>query len=143
MSRNLRPDELAAIIGLDAGDLEPLADLLESGRKTIDPIVQRSLWKAIRGSKADSDYRLVFDKHPELKHSHQGSRAARLRDRDKLNTALVMKKHGALKVGQHESAVIATADELGKGKSTVKSHWSSKQRLIRFCIAHDIINDSD
>lgn len=139
MSRDMRADELAAWKGLIEGDIEPLADLLEAENSELHPIVQRWLWKLIRGSPRDSDYRLKVCRHPELTQPALGIQATRRRKAKGLPVALAMFRNGALEPSQHETALAETMEQTGLSRSTVEKHWSAHKGFIRFSVSHGLL----
>lgn len=141
-SRDMTAAEIAAWNGLIAGDLEPLADVLEDGDDTLHPILQRWLVKLIRGTIQDTDFRLRADKHPDLARASDGLQAQRLADMQSLGTALKVLRHGGLR-RQWEAAVQATMDETGQSRRTVAAHWKQHKQFIRFSLASGVIKDPD
>ncbi len=140
--RDMTAAEIAAWNGLIAGDLEPLADVLEDGNDTLHPILQRWLVKLIRGTVRDTDFRLRADKHPDLARVSDGLQAQRVADMHSMQTALKVLRHGGLR-RQWEAAVQATMDETGQSRRTVAAHWQKHKQFIRFSLARGIIKDAD
>lgn len=125
----MTPTELAAVAGLDAGDLEPLAELFALGGDRLHPAIMLRLRLLIVGSGYDTDWRLKVIRHPDLGKGQ--SSAERLSaTRKELLTALTMVRKGALCEGGYHSAVNATAKELGVGESTVERHWKNQRDHI-------------
>ena len=137
--RKMSEAELAACNGLIAGDLEPLADVLDTEVGELHPILQRWLLKLIRGSSDETDFRLVAMRHPDLKRASDGPRAKRLASMAKLDTAIEMVRNGALNEGQWEAAMLATIENTGLARSTIAGHWSDRKRFLLFCRARGLL----
>jgi hypothetical protein len=133
---------LEAANGLRRGDLEPLADYLtdDHGGK-LDPIVIRALLRSIIGTHNETDWRLMFDRHPEITH-HTKTRAFKnAAFETEIQTALKVRRHGGEEVGRHDSAINATMHETDLSHGTVQEHWKRRRRFINFCIAHGVLED--
>lgn len=141
--RDLTAAELAAWNGLIAGELDPLADLLEEGDGLLHPILQRWLVKLIRGSVDESDFRLVADKHPDLKHISHGPRAKRLASLNTMQTALIVFHAGGLDDVKLEAAIEAAIAETGQSRRTVFSHWSKHKMFLKAMRAHGVLGKAN
>lgn len=139
-SRDMTDLELVVAGELLDGKLDALAKLLAL-EGDVHPIVQRYLQRLICGSSSQTDFRLRVDRHPELKSPKSGARAMMLSSTKRLQTALVMARHGGLNKGQFEAALTATIDETGLDRATVCRHWADQKRFVRFCIARGIIDN--
>jgi hypothetical protein len=135
----MTPSELAAWNDLIGGELGPLADLLEEGNAEVHPVVQRWLVKLIRGTTRDTDFRLAVIRHPDLNRASDGLQAQRRASLERLRTALVMFRAGALEQGQWDAAVVETIQKTGSSRATIAAHWSDQRAFIRFCRSREII----
>ncbi|ALH80393.1 hypothetical protein [Sphingopyxis macrogoltabida] len=138
--------ELLAIQGMQEGVLEPLADLLgellTESKTLADPIpldvnVVRGLIRAINGEARETDHRLKFVRHPDLK-AGQGRAARHKAFVSELAIALEMEAAGAFDRGGHESAVRHCADKFGIARSTVQKAWSNRKAFLKFTRAHGV-----
>ena len=131
--------ELAAIEGLDAGDLHPLAGLLAEDGDRMHPAIMLRLRMMIVGTADQIDWRLKIARHPDLGRG-QANAERSTEIRKELHTALIMVREGALCEGGFGSAVNATAAKLGIGESTVERHWTNQREHILNDIRAGIID---
>lgn len=140
--RDMTPDELAAWNGMIAGDLNALADVLDTDDDALHPILRRWLVKLIRGTARETDYRIKLDKHPDLARVSDGIQHQQLADLQSLQTALTLLSHGGLR-GHWDAAVVETMSETKLGRRTVAAHWAKHKRFIQAMIARGVIQDKD
>lgn len=133
MMRDMTNVEMDALAGLLDGDLQPFASLLAERNDALHPIVQRELYRQICGSVDETDWRLRVEKHPSLKSIKQGSRAQLRSQGKRVQTAMIMVKHGALKKGGVDAALLDTMKETGQDRATVMRHWSAEKGFMQFC----------
>lgn len=131
-------EEISALNGLIAGDLEPLADLLEFGDGRLHPSLQRRLVTLIRGSSKETDFRLVAAKHPDLKHVSHGPRAKRLASLTTMATAIKVMRAGGFEEGQTEAAFSTVARDTGLSRASVIKHWVKHKETLKLFRAHGL-----
>jgi hypothetical protein len=128
MSRALTSAEMAAIDGINEGELEPLAAILALEGE-IHPLVQRALRRIIDGPAGSTDYRLQVIRHPDLG-NRQTNALWNKQDAVERDTALRMLRNGALTAGMMESAIAATIEQTGLSRRAIFSHWRKHKRYL-------------
>lgn len=134
--------ELAAVAGLRQGDLGALVEYLaEADGDTIHPIVIKALLTAIVGECEQTDYRLAFKRHPDLKHHTLSKKFKSDAFNKEIKTAMAVRLHGGHLPSAHDSAISEAIKDTKHSHGTVQEHWKRRRRFIAFCIAHGVLSD--
>lgn len=139
---DVSPAALAAMSGLRAGEIEPLAIYLASQLDgNLDPLVVRALLQSIIGSHEHNDFRMMLMPHPDIKHHKQSRRFKSRQTGTEIDTALAIWKAGGNKRGYHDAAITQVMNDKKLSHGAVTRHWKNQRKFIRFCIAHGVIQD--
>lgn len=136
--RDMNSQELEALNGLIAGDLDPLCVILENENDALHPLLQRWLLKLIRGSSSETDFRLTASTHPDLKRASDGARHQRLASLTSLRVAKIVAQNGGFERQQTAGAFQAAMDVTGLSERTVKAHWARHKSFLRVMVARGL-----
>lgn len=115
---------------LRRGDLQPLAALLCDLDLDLSDFTRLTLAAMIVGDAGQSDYRISVGTHPGHGHGKRTRAFASAQAKNELRTLLSLVANGV--ESNVEAAVRATMAETRQSERTVRAHWASRKRLLRF-----------
>lgn len=131
------------------GRLDGLADMLRAQRSAaeatgepfeIPAFVGLMLLDMIEGDASQSSFRLKAIKHPDLGGGSSATKGqVAISQRDSLDIALAMERHGAFE--NCEAAVAAVMAEIGKSRATVLRHWSANRAVLQAIADGSLLDD--
>ena len=124
----LAPDRLgpvsAAVMGLEAGDLSPLATFLKLPISALPADIRLALVLAIEGTKDDFPGRLQLSRHPDLKPNEPDPLKLVERRIEEWTIAKYIEAEGGLEKGGHHAAIQAAATKFERSRSHIQKIWS-------------------
>jgi hypothetical protein len=154
--RDMTKAELEAVEGMTSGRLGPLADLLASEAADIHPLIQRTIWKLIRGSADQSDYRLELCRHPDLRDLRKGNVAEGRKEAEQVRLARSLSRLGEyehLRNGHNEEddwywpngfdSAVESLVQPGSKRTKITDSWTAQRAFIAFGIRSGYVKDDN